>query len=104
MKLLNRLPAFLHNKYFIATALFALVMLFLDKNDVFTQLDRTRELQKLRQSKAYYTAKIAAERKELEGLNHNPAVVEKLARENHLMKRENEELFIIPEKYDPAKN
>lgn len=104
MKLLTRLPAFLHNKYFVATAVFALVMLFLDKNDLFTQLDRTRELQKLRRSKAYYTSKIAAERKELEGLTNNPAVVEKYARENHLMKRDNEELFLIPEKYDPAKN
>lgn len=104
MKLLTQLPAWLRNKYFISIAVFCAVMLFLDKNDVFTQLNRTRELRNLRQSKQYYTAKIEAERKELEGLKHNPAMLEKYAREKYLMKRDNEEIFIIEENYDPSKN
>lgn len=104
MKLLTHLPSFLRNKYFISIAVFCVVMLFLDKNDVFTQLDRTRELKQLRQSKQFYTAKIEAERKELEGLKHNPATVEKYAREKYLMKRDNEELFLVQENYDSPKN
>ena len=72
-------------------------MLFLDKNDLFTQIDRTRELRQLRQSKAYYTDKIARERKELEGLEHNPAVVERYAREKFYMKRDQEEIFLVEE-------
>lgn len=104
MKLLTHLPLFLKNKYFISIAVFCAVMLFLDKNDLFTQLDRSRELKNLRQSKQYYTVKIEAERKELEGLRHNPAVLEKYAREKYLMKRDNEELFLVPEKYDSPKN
>ena len=104
MKLLTQLPAWLRNKYFISIAVFCAVMLFLDKNDVFTQLNRTRELRNLRQSKQYYNAKIEAERKELEGLKHNPAMLEKYAREKYLMKRDNEEIFIIEENYDPSKN
>ncbi len=79
-------------------------MLFLDKNDLFTQLARTRELNNLRQSKQYYSTRIEAERKELEGLKHDPAVLEKYAREKYLMKRDNEDLFIIPENYDSPKN
>ncbi len=104
MKLLTHFPAWLRNKYFIATAVFCGVMLFLDKNDLFTQLDRTRELRQLRQSKQYFTARIEAERKELEGLKHNPATLEKYAREKYLMKRDNEEIFLVPEKYDSPKN
>lgn len=104
MKFLTHLPSWLKNKYLISFAAFCAVMLFLDKNDLFTQMDRAKELRELRQSKAYYTAKIEAERKELEGLNHNPAVIEKYAREKYYMKRDNEELFIIPEKYEPSKN
>ncbi len=104
MKLLTHLPGWLKNKYFIAFAAFCVVMLFLDKNDLFSQLDRARELKNLRQSKQYYTTRIEAERKELEGLKHNPAVLEKYAREKYLMKRDNEELFIIPENYDSPKN
>lgn len=104
MKLLTHLPSWLRNKYFISTAVFCVVLLFLDKNDVFTQLERTRELKQLRQSKQYYTAKIETERKELEGLKYNPATVEKYAREKYLMKRDNEELFLVPENYDSPKN
>lgn len=103
-RILTQLPAWLKNKYFISIAVFCAVMLFLDKNDVFTQMDRAGELRKLRQSKQYYITRIEAERKELEGLRNNPAVLEKYAREKYLMKRDNEELFIIPENYDSPKN
>ena len=102
MKLLNHIPAFLKSKYLISFAAFCVVVLFLDKNDFFTQLDRRKELRELQQSKRYYTTQIAAERKELEALRTNPAILEKYAREKYLMKRDNEELFIISEKPDPA--
>ena len=104
MKLLTYLPAFLKNKYFIAVTVFAVVMLFLDKNDVFTQFGRAKELKQLQQSKQHYTSQIAAEQKELQALKTNPATLEKYAREKYLMKRDNEELFIIPENPDPVKN
>lgn len=96
MKLLNHIPAFLKNKYFIAFAAFCVVVLFLDKNDLFTQLDRRNELKALQQSKKHYTAEVATERKELEALKNNPATLEKYAREKYLMKRDNEEVFIVP--------
>ena len=102
MRLLNHIPAFLKSKYFIALSLFAIIMLFLDKNDVFTQLGRNKELKELQQSKRHYTTQIATEQKELQALKTNPATLEKYAREKYLMKRDNEELFIISEKSDPA--
>ena len=101
MKLLNRIPAWLKNKYFIAVAVFLAVMLFFDKNDVFTQSARGRQLKELNESKDYYSDQIATERQELEQLKSNPATVEKYAREKYLMKRDNEDLYIIPE--NPAK-
>ena len=100
MKLLTHIPAFLKNKYFIAFAAFCVVLLFLDKNDLFTQLERRRELRGLEQSKKHYTTQLAAERKELEALKSNPATLEKYAREKYLMKRDGEDLFIISEKSD----
>jgi cell division protein DivIC len=104
MRLLNHIPAFLKNKYFIALSLFAIIMLFLDKNDIFTQLGRNKELKELQQSKRHYTTQIATEQKELQALKTNPATLEKYAREKYLMKRDNEELFIISEKSDNSKN
>lgn len=98
MKLLNHIPAWLKSKYLISFAAFCIVIFFLDKNDLFTQLDRRNELKRLQHGKQYYTSQITAERKELEALKTNPAAVEKLAREKYLMKRDNEELFLVPEK------
>ncbi|HEV7780787.1 MAG TPA: septum formation initiator family protein [Chitinophagaceae bacterium] len=104
MKLLTHIPAFLKNKFFISIAAFCVILLFLDKNDFFTQLDRLKELKDLQQSKRYYTTQIAAERKELEALKTNPATVEKYAREKYLMKRDNEEIFLVSEKYDATQS
>lgn len=104
MKLLTHIPRFLRNKYLISFAAFCVVILFLDKNDVFTQLDRRKELKELQQSKNYYTTQLAAEQKELEALRNNPATLEKYAREKYLMKKDGEELFLISENPDKTKN
>ena len=97
MTLLTHFTSWLKNKYLIAIAAFCVIMLFLDKNNIFTQISRHKELRELRQTRDHYTTQIAAERKESEALRTNPAAVEKLAREKHLMKRDNEELFLVPE-------
>lgn len=102
MRLLNHIPAWLKNKYFISISAFAVILLFLDRNDILTQFSRQKELNELQKSKRYYTTQIDAERKELEALKNNPATLEKYAREKYLMKRDNEELFIISEKPDLA--
>ena len=104
MKLLTHIPAWLRNKYFISFAAFCVILLFLDKNDLFSQLSHRKELGKLQSSKAYYTKENNALRKESGDLRTNPRCIEKLARENFLMKRDNEELFLIPEKSDNSKN
>ena len=98
------LPSWLTNKYLVSFAAFCMVLLFLDRNDLFTQFERQKELRNLQQSKEYFTSEIASERKELEGLKTNPATIEKYAREKYLMKRDNEELFLVPENYDQPKN
>jgi len=98
MKILQHIPSWLRSKYLIVLAGFAVIMLFLDKNDLFTQAERRRELRELRQNKDYYTKAVAAERKELEALRKDPAALEQYAREKYLMKRDNEDLYIVPEK------
>ena len=104
MKLLTHIPAWLKNKYFIAIAAFAVVMLFLDKNDLFTVMARNKELRALEQSKVHYTNEINELTKIREGLTQDPRTIEKYARENYLMKRENEDLFVIPEKPENSNN
>jgi len=104
MKLLTHIPAWLKNKYLISLFIFAAILLFFDKNDFFSQNERRNELLELQQSKEYYTRQIATERKELEQLKTNPATLEKYAREKYLMKRDNEDLFVLPENPENVKN
>jgi len=75
-------------------------MLVFDKNDLFTQVERRQELKNLQKSREYFTNQIDAERTELDKLRTNPATLERYAREKYLMKRENEDLFLISENYD----
>jgi cell division protein DivIC len=78
-------------------------MLFLDKNDLFTQMARQKEQQDLDKSKVHYTKEINELTKIKEGLVNDPATIEKYARENCLMKRDNEDLFLVSEKPDKVK-
>ncbi len=71
-------------------------MLFFDHNDLFLQRDRANELAELKETKAYYQSQIDQTRKDLEEIRINTASLEKIAREKYMMKKDNEELFIIP--------
>src|SRR6187551_787188 len=95
MKVFSYIPSFLKDKYFLSAAFFAVWILFFDRNDILTQIDRGEELTSLQKSKQYYTEQIAQESKISEELRSNPATIEKYAREKYLMKRDNEDLFII---------
>jgi len=97
MKILTQLPSWLRNKFFIAFVVFAVWMLFFDERDLFTMQHHRQELRDLQQSKRYYTEQINKEKSELENLKNNPSTLEKYAREKYYMKRDNEDLFLIPE-------
>ena len=94
--MLSHLPSWLKNKYFLATAFFISWMLFFDHNDLFLQHERAKELDALKQTKAYYQSQIDETRKDVEEIRINSASLEKIAREKYMMKKDNEELFIIP--------
>ena len=104
MKLLQHIPAWLKSKYFIASIAFGAWIVFFDRNDILTQLQRGKELNDLQLTKDNFTKKITLERKELNQLQTNPSVLEKYAREKYYMKRDNEDLFIIPTESKKAAN
>ena len=96
MKLLTHIPAWLKNKYFLTSVGFVVWILFFDNRDFITSHFRERaELVKLEKSKQYYEKQIAVTKQELDQLKTNPALLEKYAREKYLMKKDNEDLFLI---------
>jgi len=83
------------NKYLITGIIFALWMMFFDRNDIPLQVKRMSELRKLKQSEKNMAVQIANAQKELESLKNDPGTLEKYARERFLMKKDNEDLYIV---------
>lgn len=99
MRYLQIIPAWIRNKYFLTTLGFLVWMLFFDQQDLITTHYRQRnELKQLHESRQYYLNEIESTNKELEQLKSDPALLEKYAREQYRMKKDNEDLFIIREK------
>ena len=97
---LNRVPPYLKNKYAVIAIPFFIWMLFFDKNDMISQIQLRRQLSALKQEKAYYESKILEVEVTAKDLR-DPARLEQFAREEYLMKKENEDLFVIVE--EPGK-
>jgi len=85
------------NKYLIATILFIVWMLFFDHNDIFLHLQYRKELNELKADKKYYQEQIDLTRKEVDLIKSNPKAMEKVAREQYLMKKADEDVFVVGE-------
>ena len=94
---MHKLLSLLKNKYFLSTTAFLVWMLFFDRNDLLSQYEYRSQLQKLEQEKQFYTQEIAKVQKDLDELTTNKDKLEKFAREHYLMKRDNEDVFVIIE-------
>jgi len=90
-----KLVNILRNKYIAALTGFVILMLFIDHNDIFVQLDRRRQLNELLASKRFYEQQIAQTKKNLSDLQNNSAALERYAREKYLLKKDNEDVFVV---------
>jgi cell division protein DivIC len=92
----DKIPSWLKNKYVLTALCFGIWILFIDDRDfVTTHFRHLKELHKLEARKVYFEDQILTVRKELDQLKSNPGTLEKYAREKYLMKRDNEDLFVI---------
>jgi cell division protein DivIC len=95
-QIIDRIPNWLKNKYLLTAIGFAAWILFFDDRDfISTHFRHVRELHKLEAQKIYIEGQIKSVRKELDQLKSNPATLEKYAREKYLMKKDNEDLFVV---------
>jgi len=95
MDQVKNIITFFRNKYILTLTVFAVVMLFIDHNDIFNQLERKKQLNDLLASKKFYQQQIDQTKKNLSDLQNNSAALEKYAREKYLLKRDNEDLFVV---------
>lgn len=83
------------NKYLITGTAFAVWMMFFDTNDFPLQIRRLRDLNKIEHNEKNMALQISNTQKELEILKTNPETLEKYAREKYMMKKDNEDLYIV---------
>lgn len=95
MNTLGQIFRIVFNRYLLAIAAFLVWMFFFDRNDVVHQIRKTQELKELNEKIQYYEEEIARSETELQGLQNDPAILEKYAREKYLMKRENEDIYLF---------
>jgi cell division protein FtsB len=95
MKFSRRLIPVVKNKYFISIVLFAVWMRFFDVKDWSLIMARRDKLSDLQKSEARFNSLIRETEGQLYLLKTNAETIEKYARENYLMKKDNEDLFIV---------
>lgn len=82
-------------KYLITIGVFLVWMIFFDKQSFFYQQKLDGELQALEKDTLFYSHEISEATRKLEELRGNKEAMEKLAREKYLMKRDDEDVFVI---------
>ena len=100
----NKIPDTFKNKYLIVIVLFSVWIVFLDEHNLIILNKRSNILQEKQDEKQLLIEEIKTDSNTLHSLNNDPEAIEKFARENFLMKKENEDIFIIREKSDEQNN
>lgn len=102
--MLKRIPPFLRNRYTITGLAFVVWLVFLDSFDIPTlkaNIDKRNEKQT---EKVRLQQEIEDTRRAYLELTSDPAMLEKFARENYLMKKEGEDVFVIVEAQPEEEN
>jgi len=81
----------------ITSVLFLLWMLFFDSDSFLKQREDQQKLDQLIEQRDYLKQKVKADKQKIEELKTDNKNLEKFAREEFLMKKENEDIFVIKE-------
>ncbi len=83
------------NKYFLTTVAFLVWLFFFDSNNAVLRLKLRNQLNELRREKQFYLDEIQKDSILTEKLLNDTAELERFAREKYLMKKENEDVFLV---------
>lgn len=91
----KKIPKPFKNKYLIVLLLFSLWIIFIDDYNLITQYKLQKDVDKLEEKKTYYISEISKDSTKLYLLENDKQEQERFAREKFLMKKSNEDIFII---------
>lgn len=87
----------LRNKYFIALLFFGVWMTFFDQNNIVERISVSQKIRRLEKEKTKLTEEIEQNKRKMKEIKGSKENLEKFAREEYLMKKENEVVFVIIE-------
>ncbi len=85
----------LNNRYIYATIIFLVLFLLIDQFNLFEQIRLRRALNDQKQQIEFYKKEISKSKDLLDRLENDTATMERVAREQYMMKRDNEVLYLI---------
>ena len=98
----QRIPAFLRNKYMLAFLVLIAWLTFFDRNNFISEVKLGRTLSEQRVQKEFYQSEIRKDSTALRELLSDTVSLEKFGRERYLMKKDNEDIFLVVEE-EPEK-
>ena len=91
----NKIPKIIKNKYIITSLFFVIWIIFLDDYNLIKQNKIVEKVEELKKQKRFYKSETYKDSIKLIKLKTDSSTQEKFAREKFLMKKDNEDLFII---------
>lgn len=96
----NRFVRFFSNRYVLIFMVFMVWMIFWDENSFLIDNEFNEEINKLESDKEFYQTEIESDKAKIKKLQ-DTIQLDKFAREEYMMKKENEDIYII--EYDTIK-
>jgi cell division protein DivIC len=88
----------LKNRYFIVSFLLFLHLLITEETNVFQLISERREIKRIKKENVQKREEIEQTKQAVAELTSNKKALEKFAREQYFMKKDNEDVFIFLEK------
>ena len=95
MENLKKILKIFINKYFLITVAFIVWMVFFDSNNIFTRAKLRDKLDDLQEEKHFYLNEIQRDSALTKKLLTDSTELERFAREKYLMKKDNEDLYLV---------
>lgn len=92
---MKKILKFFINKYTITLVLFIVWMVFFDSSSVLNRMKYREKLNSLKQEKHFFLEEIKKDSILSQKLLSDTTEIEKFARENYLMKKEKEDVFLV---------
>jgi len=93
--LVNKVPPVFRNRYILTVLVFLVWLILFDNNNLIDRFHYLKNMRQLEADREYYLNRIEEDSRKLKELKTDDENLEKFAREQYFMKKDNEDIYII---------